>query len=148
MDTYLLCGMQTGGLLVGMKPDTATVRVLSVDGGGSRARIPLEFLQRLQDCVGLPYRVQCNFDFVFGTSCGLDPSLLRSKQRELTPHRCHGCVSVMYQPMDRRAMHPVPRRRGPASFPETARAPRVSLSLWEASYSIHHCTDTPLTFAR
>lgn len=53
-----------------IKPPTASVRVLSLDGGGSRGRVPLVFLKEIQDAIGLPYPVQQNFDVVFGTSSG------------------------------------------------------------------------------
>ncbi|KAI1839796.1 hypothetical protein JX266_013990, partial [Neoarthrinium moseri] len=53
-----------------VKPDTAGVRVLSIDGGGTRGRAPLEFLQALQDRLGLPYPLQRNFDLIYGTSSG------------------------------------------------------------------------------
>lgn len=70
VDRCVLCGVGTAGLRIRVKPDTATARVLSVDGGGTRGRIPLEFLQILQDSVGLPLPVQRNFDVVYGTSSG------------------------------------------------------------------------------
>ncbi|KAH8194108.1 hypothetical protein TruAng_011729 [Truncatella angustata] len=53
-----------------MKPPTASVRVLSIDGGGTRGRAPLEYLQALQDRLKLPYPVQRNFDMIYGTSSG------------------------------------------------------------------------------
>lgn len=70
LELCLLCGRDTVGFQIGIKPDTATVRILSIDGGGTRARVPLGFLQEIQDCVGLPYPVQHNFDIIFGTSSG------------------------------------------------------------------------------
>jgi hypothetical protein len=70
VDVCLLCGRPTTGLRIGIKPETASVRVLSIDGGGSRARVPLEFLRALEKCIGLPYPVQANFDVAFGTSSG------------------------------------------------------------------------------
>ncbi|PTB40407.1 hypothetical protein M441DRAFT_70208 [Trichoderma asperellum CBS 433.97] len=66
----ILCGVDTAGLRIRVKPDTATTRVLSIDGGGARGCIPLEFLQALQTSIGLPYPVQRNFDVVYGTSSG------------------------------------------------------------------------------
>lgn len=66
----LLCQQDTMGFEIRVKPDTATVRVLSIDGGGTRACMPLAFLQEIQDNVGLPYPVQHNFDIIFGTSSG------------------------------------------------------------------------------
>ncbi|OBT48514.1 hypothetical protein VE00_01410 [Pseudogymnoascus sp. WSF 3629] len=53
-----------------LRPPTATPRLLSIDGGGARGIIPLVFLQALEERIGLPYPVQGNFDFVFGTSSG------------------------------------------------------------------------------
>lgn len=66
----VLCKEDTTGLRIRIKPDTAAVRVLSIDGGGTRGRIPLEFIQVLQNSIGLPYPVQRNFDVVYGTSSG------------------------------------------------------------------------------
>jgi hypothetical protein len=52
-----------------VKPPTAGVRVLSVDGGGTRGTVPLESLCLLQTLLGrLP--VQDCFDLGFGTSSG------------------------------------------------------------------------------
>lgn len=70
VDKCVLCGVDTVGLRIRVKPVTATTRVLSIGGGGARGCIPLEFLQTLQDSIGLPYPVQRNFDIVYGTSSG------------------------------------------------------------------------------
>ncbi|KAL7940049.1 acyl transferase/acyl hydrolase/lysophospholipase [Trichoderma barbatum] len=70
VDRCVLCGAETAGLRIRFKPDTATPRVLSIDGGGTRGRVPLEFLRVLQDSIGLPISVQRNFDVVYGTSSG------------------------------------------------------------------------------
>ena len=64
-----LCG-QTAGALFKVTPPTATARLLCIDGGGVRGIIPLMVLQALEELVGLPYPVQGNFDFIFGTSAG------------------------------------------------------------------------------
>lgn len=77
VEECVLCGMDTGGVRIRVKPDTATTRVLSIDGGGTRGRAPLEFLKMLQHSIALPYPVQRNFDVVYGTSSGdsnLNPS--------------------------------------------------------------------------
>lgn len=73
LPSCLLCGEDTRDMRLRVKPDTATPRVLCIDGGGSRACVPLRFLQELQDRIGLPYPVQYNFDILFGTSSG-EPS--------------------------------------------------------------------------
>jgi hypothetical protein len=65
-----LCRLETPGVRVKVKPPTATVRLLSIDGGGARGIIPLIFLQVLEERIGLPYPVQENFHFAFGTSSG------------------------------------------------------------------------------
>lgn len=70
VDECLLCGESTRDLKIRLVPDTATIRVLSIDGGGTRGRAPLEFLKALQHSVALPYPLQHNFDIVFGTSSG------------------------------------------------------------------------------
>lgn len=65
-----LCRMELQDVTVKVKPDNAGVTVLSVDGGGVRGIVPLQFLQVLQDRIGLPIPVQENFDIAFGTSSG------------------------------------------------------------------------------
>lgn len=69
LSSCILC--QTKGRLVAkLKPPTAGARILSVDGGGVRGVVPLEFLGLLQDLLdpGLP--VQDLFELAFGTSSG------------------------------------------------------------------------------
>lgn len=58
------------GVSIKVKPPTATPRLLSIDGGGARGIIPLMVLQALEERIGLPYPVQGNFHFIFGTSVG------------------------------------------------------------------------------
>ena len=57
-------------LRVILKPPTAGIRILSVDGGGIRGIVPLEFLSVLQDALGQGCLVQDMFDLAFGTSAG------------------------------------------------------------------------------
>ncbi|KAI1359471.1 patatin-like phospholipase-like protein [Xylaria arbuscula] len=70
LENCILCGADTSQVCIRVKPDTSGVRVLSIDGGGTRGRVPLEFLQVLQDELKLPYPVQRHFDLVYGTSSG------------------------------------------------------------------------------
>ncbi|KPA36561.1 patatin phospholipase [Fusarium langsethiae] len=70
LDVCLLCGASAEGRRIRVRPDTATARVLSLDGGGVRAVVPLEFLRALEELVGLPCPIQRHFDVVFGTSSG------------------------------------------------------------------------------
>ncbi|GKT68914.1 patatin family protein [Colletotrichum tofieldiae] len=70
VDECLLCGHNVG-MQIRVKPDTASPRVLCIDGGGTRGKYPLKFLKQLEDDIGLPgHPVQKNFDVVFGTSSG------------------------------------------------------------------------------
>lgn len=53
-----------------VKPVTAGPRILSIDGGGTRGVVPLEFLRLLQDVIGPALPIQDLFDQAFGTSSG------------------------------------------------------------------------------
>ncbi len=53
-----------------VKPVTAGPRILSIDGGGTRGVVPLEFLRLLQNVIGPALPVQDLFDQAFGTSSG------------------------------------------------------------------------------
>lgn len=63
-------------LTIHLKPATAGIRMLNIDGGGVRGVVPLEFLLRLQGELGQTARVQDFFDIAFGTSAGTSPSSL------------------------------------------------------------------------
>jgi hypothetical protein len=65
-----LCDMALRDVTVKIKPDTAGVNVLTIDGGGIKGVVPLPFLQILQDRTGLQIPVQDYFDVGFGTSSG------------------------------------------------------------------------------
>lgn len=65
-----LCGLETPGIGVRDKPPTATINLLSIDGGGARGIIPLVFLQVLEEKIGLQYPVQENFHYIVATSSG------------------------------------------------------------------------------
>ncbi|KAK2037082.1 hypothetical protein LZ31DRAFT_547133 [Colletotrichum somersetense] len=70
VDECILCGHNIG-MQIRVKPDTASARVLCIDGGGTRGKYPLKLLKQLEDDIGLPgHPVQQNFDVVFGTSSG------------------------------------------------------------------------------
>ncbi|KAL8770679.1 MAG: hypothetical protein Q9209_003747 [Squamulea sp. 1 TL-2023] len=68
MDACLLCG--SGALTVILKPPTAGISILSIDGGGVRGAVPLEFLRMLQETLGDDCPIQDLFDLAFGTSSG------------------------------------------------------------------------------
>ncbi|KAF9730292.1 hypothetical protein PMIN01_12225 [Paraphaeosphaeria minitans] len=53
-----------------VRPVTAGFRVLSIDGGGIRAVIPIQFLRALEQTIGLDMPVQEHFDLSYGTSSG------------------------------------------------------------------------------
>lgn len=61
-----------------VRPVTAGIRVLSVDGGGIRAVIPIQFLRALEQAIGLDMPVQEHFDFSYGTSSGTCPRITSS----------------------------------------------------------------------
>ena len=65
----ILC-VSRGSLRASVKPPTAGPRILSIDGGGVRGVVPLEFLSLLQDMLDPALRVQDLFDQAFGTSSG------------------------------------------------------------------------------
>ena len=66
----MLCGMEFRDVDIKVKPDNAGVKILTIDGGGIRGIVPLQFLQILQDRIGLLIPVQDNFNIVIGTSSG------------------------------------------------------------------------------
>lgn len=73
--SYLLvgcyyCPTNKHSLAVHLKPPTAGVRVLSVDGGGVRGIVPLQYLSLLQKKLGRGCRIQELFDVAIGTSAG------------------------------------------------------------------------------
>lgn len=70
-----ICGTHVIEQQIILKPPTAGVRVLSVDGGGVRGVVPLQFLKLLQIALGPGGRVQEFFDVAFGTSAGACPLL-------------------------------------------------------------------------
>ena len=53
-----------------VKPPTSGVRILSIDGGGTRGVVPLEFLRLLQGVLGKECPIQDFFDIAAGTSSG------------------------------------------------------------------------------
>lgn len=98
LNECLLCGADTHGFCVRVKPDTASVRVLSFDGGGTRGLASLGFFQVLQDSVGLPYPVQRNFDVVYGTSSGKCRNLVISRVQQLADQlRIYHCLRTLHQ---------------------------------------------------
>lgn len=69
LDSCVLC--QTKGKLVArLKPPTAGARILSIDGGGVRGVVPLEFLNLLQGFLEPQLPLQDLFELAFGTSSG------------------------------------------------------------------------------
>jgi hypothetical protein len=57
-------------LIVKLIPNTAGIRILSIDGGGSLGIVSLKWLAILQDLIGPEYAVQDFFDLNVGTSVG------------------------------------------------------------------------------
>ncbi len=88
-----LCDKALREVTVKVKPDTAGVNVLTIDGGGIKGVVPLLFLQILQDRMGLPIPVQDNFEVGFGTSSG---RWTRSAKRALVDADQAGLSSSHY----------------------------------------------------
>jgi hypothetical protein len=68
IDACTLC--RTGKLLLGLKPLTAGLRLLSMDGGGTLGVIAIGFMDVLQSILGNIWRIQDLFDVAYGTSVG------------------------------------------------------------------------------
>lgn len=60
----------SGHLTARLKPTTAGVTILSIDGGGVRGVIPLEFLGLVQEQLGAGCTIHDVIDIVVGTSSG------------------------------------------------------------------------------
>ncbi len=68
MEECQLC--KKGAVEARIKPRTAGYTVLSIDGGGARGIIPLQYLEMLQQGLGDSCQPQDLFDLVAGTSSG------------------------------------------------------------------------------
>ena len=69
VSSCLLCG--SAGWSTKIKPCTAGVNILGIDGGGTRGIIPLEFLTLIQSRLGNACDLQELFDLILGTSSGM-----------------------------------------------------------------------------
>jgi len=66
-----LCGAEMSEqVVVKVHPPTAGVGVLCVDGGGTRGVLPLKFMKRIEDRIGLQIPLQRFFKVAFGISSG------------------------------------------------------------------------------
>lgn len=65
-----LCRCDTGVPAIGVRPKSARMRILSVDGGGSRGSIPFEVLRILERRFNVPTVLNRAFDQAIGTSAG------------------------------------------------------------------------------
>ena len=57
-------------VVVGVKPPTQGLSTLCLDGGGTRAIIPLTLMKRIQERTGLSLPIQKYFKLVAGVSSG------------------------------------------------------------------------------
>ena len=57
-------------IVVKVHPPTAGVGVLCVDGGGTRGVLPLKFMKRIEERIGLQIPLQRFFKVAFGISSG------------------------------------------------------------------------------
>jgi len=69
--TDCFCCGNRADLLVRLKPPTAGLRVIGMDGGGLRGIVSLEFIGILQKSLGSSCQVQDLFDLAVGTSVGM-----------------------------------------------------------------------------
>jgi hypothetical protein len=99
-----LCRQETPGVCIMAKPPTATLKLLSIDGGGARGVIPLVFLQALEEKIGLPYPVQENFHYIIGTSSGQN-NLMRKYSYKLTHGRGYHCSRPGQKRLDNRGLY-------------------------------------------
>ena len=66
-----LCGEgMSEEVAIRVHPPTAGVGILCIDGGGTRGELPLRFMKRIQDRIGLPIPFQKFFKVAFGISSG------------------------------------------------------------------------------
>ncbi|KAH8653952.1 acyl transferase/acyl hydrolase/lysophospholipase [Tricladium varicosporioides] len=65
-----LCEAEMPEVVVKVHPPTAGVGVLCIDGGGTRGVLPLKFMKRIEDRIGLPMPLQNFFKVAFGISSG------------------------------------------------------------------------------
>ena len=70
LSNCILCNAKFESFRTVLKPPTAGLRILSIDGGGVRGIIPLQILRELEQVLALPNRVQEHFDIALGTSSG------------------------------------------------------------------------------
>lgn len=71
IDSCFLCRRKWGKeITVAVKPPTSGVSILSIDGGGTRAIIPLTVLKRIQARIDLPIPIQKFFKVVGAVSSG------------------------------------------------------------------------------
>jgi hypothetical protein len=64
-----LCNAKVDSIIT-LKPPTAGVRVLAIDGRSVKGMVPIVWLEELQSILQLPIPIQHHFDFVIGTSSG------------------------------------------------------------------------------
>ena len=66
-----LCGVKMPEeITIKIHPPTAGVGVLCIDGGGARGVLPLKFMKRIEDRIGLSIPLQKFFKVAFGVSSG------------------------------------------------------------------------------
>lgn len=68
IDACMLCHL--GQLSIGLRPLTAGLRILSVDGGGTRGVIIVGFMEIFQNLLEETWKIQDLFDSAYGTSVG------------------------------------------------------------------------------
>jgi hypothetical protein len=130
VDRCLLC-CATIAMTIETLPPTMDPTVLAIDGGGTRAEIPLEFLTLIQDYLG-PSRLQDLIDLDVGTSSG---GLI-----DLCLHALDLPVSACAEIFSRLARCIFQKRRPPA-FPWLPRAVMLRWRQWYSWWRHDSCYD-------
>lgn len=73
IESCYFCGTPTNGAKFRFRPDTKSLKVLGIDGGGVKAVAPLrllELIEKITEPLLKNYHVQNHFDVAYGTSSG------------------------------------------------------------------------------
>lgn len=81
-----------------LKPPTAGLRILSLDGGGVRGVVLLQLLKQLESTMGPDVRIQDFFDLCVGTSAGVSFLLVHSECRHVDTDVCRCARRVGHAP--------------------------------------------------
>jgi hypothetical protein len=97
LEECLLCGGKTQDFTAEIKPPTCGARIISIDGGGVRAVLPMRFLRGLEVAferiTGVSLPIQLQIDLAVGTSSGM-----LNHSNQIVPNVHRGCHSLRALP--------------------------------------------------